>query len=150
MFNPSRYRIIAFGKVKKDWLQAAISSYLKRLPGLTIKELRDSTPSKEASAIRASLNKGDFLVVLSEEYETFSSVSFAKRLKSLGNKKLVFLIGGADGISTEIKNISSWNLSLSPLTFPHDIARLLLIEQIYRAQTILKGAPYHRGGDIKG
>ena len=146
MFNPSRYRILAIGKVRKSWIQEGASLYLKRLPGLEIKELRDSNQKKEAEAIRNSLNKEETIIVLNEATSSLSSVQFASRLKSFESRRLVFIIGGSDGIHTEIKEIADWEMSLSPLTFPHDLARLLLLEQLYRAQSILQGSPYHRQG----
>ena len=144
MFNPSRYRILTIGKVRKGWIQEGVSLYLKRLPGLEIKELRDSNPKKEAEVIRNSLNKEETIIVLNESTSSLNSVQFASRLKRFESRRLVFIIGGSDGIHTEIKEIADWEMSLSPLTFPHDLARLLLLEQLYRAQSILQGSPYHR------
>ncbi len=144
MLSPSRYRILTIGKIRKDWIRDGISLYLKRLPGLCITELRESNPAKEADAIRKSLTKDELLVVLDEKHSTLSSFEFATNLKNFGSQRLAFVIGGAEGIDAEIKNISHWKLGLSSLTFPHEIACLLLIEQLYRAQSILQGSPYHR------
>ena len=144
MLSPSRYRICAVGKVKKPWIQDGINSYMKRLPGLTITEIRDSNPKKEACSISSSLRKNEFLIALTEEADTISSVDLASRLQKLENHRLVFLVGGANGLYSDIKESANWQLSLSPLTFPHEIARLLLIEQLYRAHAILQGSPYHR------
>ena len=125
-------------------IQRGIDVYLKRLPGLAITEIRDSNCQKETKAILASLRKNEFPVALSEESTTFSSIKFANQLQKFETQRLVFIIGGADGLSSEIKNISSWGLSLSPLTFPHELSLLILLEQLYRAKTILQGTPYHR------
>ena len=144
MLNPSRYRILSIGKVRKAWIQEGISLYIKRLPGLKISELRDSNPKKEALAIRSSLRNNELAVVLDETSNPLSSIQFANHLKTFENQRLVFIIGGSDGIDSEIKSLASWKLSLSPLTFPHEIARLILVEQIFRAQSILQGSPYHR------
>tara|TARA_Y100001968_G_scaffold50564_1_gene41261 strand:- start:37459 stop:37932 length:474 start_codon:yes stop_codon:yes gene_type:complete len=144
LLNPSRYRILAVGKIKKDWIQKGLNVYLKRLPGLSISEIRDSNPQKEAENIISKLRKDESIIALSEEYTTFSSIKFSEKLCGFGNQRLVFIIGGSNGIGQELKNIAQWKLSLSPLTFPHEIARLLLIEQIYRAQSILSKSPYHR------
>ena len=144
MLNPSRYRIFTVGKLRKSWIREGLSTYLKRLPGLIIIELRDSTPKKEAAAIQAELKSDEALIILTEKGETLPSIDFAKRLKKFGSLRLAFFIGGADGIDPELAASAHWCLSLSPMTLPHEIARLLLVEQLYRAQTILQGGPYHR------
>ena len=142
--NPSRCRILAVGKVRRGWIQEGIDVYLKRLPGLEICELRDSTPEKEADAIRAALRPDESLVALMEEGKTQASIPFAKTLDQFGNERLAFVIGGADGLTDALKAQARWSLSLSPMTFPHEMARLMLVEQLFRAQAILQGSPYHR------
>ena len=142
--NPSRCRIIAIGKVRKTWVQEGIELYLKRLPGLTIVELRDGNPEKEAESIRQTLRSDEWPVMLMEQGETLTSISFSERLRSLGSQRLAFVIGGADGLTAELKALAHWKLSLSPMTFPHELATLLLIEQLFRAQAIQQGSPYHR------
>ena len=142
--NPSRCRIIAIGKVRKAWVQEGIELYLKRLPGLKIVELRDGNPEKEAESIRQTLRSDEWPVMLMEQGETLTSISFSERLRSLGSQRLAFVIGGADGLTAELKGLAHWKLSLSPMTFPHELARLLLIEQLFRAQAIQQGSPYHR------
>ena len=142
--NPSRCRILAVGKVRRSWIQDGIELYRKRLPGLEIIEIRDSTPDKEAESIRASLRPNEHLIALMEEGDAVGSIPFARRLDQLGNQRLAFVIGGADGLSAELKGRAHWQLSLSPMTFPHELARLMLIEQLFRAQAILQGSPYHR------
>ena len=132
------------GKVRRSWIQEGIELYLKRLPGLTISELRDSTPDKEADAIRAALRPDETLIALMEQGEILASVPFARRLEQFGYERLVFVIGGADGLTPELKAQAHWRLSLSPMTFPHELARLMLVEQLFRAQTIVQGSPYHR------
>ena len=106
--------------------------------------LRDSTPQKEASDIKNKLTNNKKLIVLAEEGKSLSSIQFTKYLQTLGSQKLIFVIGGANGIDPEIKALANLLLSLSPMTFPHEIARLLLVEQLYRATTISQGGPYHR------
>ena len=133
------------GKVRRSWIQDGVELYRKRLPGLEIIEIRDSTPDKEAESIRASLRPDEHLIALMEEGDAVGSIPFARRLDQLGNQRLAFVIGGADGLTNELKGRAHWQLSLSPMTFPHELARLMLIEQLFRAQTILQGSPYHRG-----
>ena len=132
------------GKVRRGWIQEGIDVYLKRLPGLEICELRDSTPEKEADAIRAALRPDESLVALMEEGKTQASIPFARTLEQFGNERLAFVIGGADGLTDALKAQACWSLSLSPMTFPHEMARLMLVEQLFRAQAILQGSPYHR------
>ncbi len=144
MVTPSRWRIIAIGKVRKKWIQNGLNLYLKRLPGLTITELRDSSIAKESQELLKSITRNELPIVLSEEGTLMTSLSFSQQLETLNSKRIAFLIGGADGLSSEIKNMAYWNISLSRLTFPHDIARLLLVEQLYRAKAIRQGSPYHR------
>ena len=142
--NVNRCRVLAVGKVRRGWIQEGIDLYRKRLPGLEVIELRDSTPQKEADAIQAALRSDERLVALMEESDTLASIPFARRLERYGNERLAFVIGGADGLTAELKARASWRLSLSPMTFPHELARLMLIEQLFRAQAILQGSPYHR------
>ncbi len=144
MINPSRIRILAVGKVRKGWVLEGIATYLKRLPGLQVMELRDAGKAKEAEAVLAALQPGEQLVVMAEEGQTFDSQAFAERLEGSGSERLVFVIGGAEGIDPALKARASWKLSLSPMTFPHELARLLLLEQLYRALTIQQGGPYHK------
>ena len=117
---------------------------MKRLPGLFITEIRDSSIRKEAETIRSALKNGELLIPLCEEGETFTSLTFSKRLQTIESQRIAFIVGGANGICPSIKDSAPIHLSLSPLTFPHEIARLLLIEQLYRATTIMRGSPYHR------
>ena len=142
--NPARIRILAVGKVRRGWIQEGIELYRKRLPGLSIVELRDSTPEKEAEAIQAALKPREQLIALMEQGETLASIPMAQRLEAFGLERLAFVIGGADGLTAELKRQAHWQLSLSPMTFPHELARLMLIEQLVRAQAILQGRPYHR------
>jgi len=142
--NPSRMRILAIGKLRRGWMQEGVAMYLKRLPGLEILELKDSSPEKEAAAVLAALKPDETLLLLSEEGELLSSRALAQALGQRGSERLALVIGGADGHAPGLKARAQGLLSLSPLTFPHELARLLLLEQLYRASTILQGGPYHR------
>ena len=144
MLNISHYKIIAIGKIRKKWVQEGIEMYLKRLPGLEVKEIKDSTQLKEENTIKEIISKNEFLVTLNENGQSFTSKQLATKLLTSHNQNITFVIGGAAGLTSSLNNLASWQLSLSPLTFPHEIARLLLIEQLYRAQTITQGGPYHK------
>mgnify|MGYP001435058268 CR=1 FL=1 len=144
MLNISHYKIIAIGKIKKKWIQEGIEMYLKRLPGLKIIEVKDNNQTKEEHMIKEIISKKQILVTLNENGQSFTSKQLATKLLNSHNHNITFVIGGASGLPSSLNNYASWQLSLSPLTFPHEIARLLLIEQLYRAKTIAEGGPYHK------
>lgn len=136
--------VVAVGKVKKPWIRTGIDVYQKRLPELTLIEIKDSSPQKEGEQIIALLKESTCLLALAEEGTTCSSLEFSDFLAHADSGSLVFAIGGASGLSREVKAIASRRFSLSPMTFPHEIARLLLLEQLYRAKSILQGSSYHK------
>ena len=136
MLQTNRLSINAIGKIKKDWIREGINQYKKRMPDLIINE------SKSFNIDNIRVN--NIIISLTEEGQLFNSIELTSLLLNFKNKKINFLIGDADGIPSEIKDKSHLLLSLSPLTFPHELARLILIEQIYRAISISNGSPYHR------
>ena len=136
MLQTNRLSINAIGKIKKDWIRQGINQYKKRMPDLIINESK----SFNIDNVRAN----NIIICLTEEGQSFNSIELTSLLLNFKNKKINFLIGDADGIPSDIKNKSHLLLSLSPLTFPHELARLILIEQIYRAISISNGSPYHR------
>ena len=144
LLQPARIRILAIGKLKRAWVAEGVAFYRKRLPGLEVVELKDSTPTKEAEAIRAARKPAERLVLLSEEGRQLNSVALAELLGGWASERLALVIGGADGHDPSLKQQADALLSLSALTFPHELARLMLVEQLYRASTILQGGPYHR------
>ena len=137
MLQSNRLTIYAIGKIKKTWIRDGIDQYKKRMPELIINELK----TFNLSNLRSNNN---IIICLSEEGKQFNSVELSSLLLNFKNKKISFLIGDTDGIISNIKNKSDLLLSLSPLTFPHELARLFLIEQIYRAISISNNSPYHR------
>ena len=144
MLSISKYKIVAVGKIRKKWIQEGVEMYLKRLPGLRVIEIKDSNHTKEESTIKEIIKKNEILVTLNENGHLFTSKQLSQKLLDFQNQNITFIIGGATGISHSINSSASWQLSLSPLTYPHEIARLLLIEQLYRAKTITQGGPYHK------
>lgn len=139
-----KLRSIAVGKVKKSWVREGIAAYQQRLPELEILEIKDSTPVKEGEQILALLKPSDRIVALTEEGKLYSSHEFATFLSQVASGSLTFAIGSAAGLSPVLKQAAHHQLSLSPMTFPHEVARLLLVEQVYRAKTILQGSNYHK------
>ena len=144
MLSISHYKIIAIGKIKKQWIQSGIEMYLNRLPGLKVIEIKDSTQVKEEYTIKEIIKRTETLVTLNENANSFTSKQLAEKLLNSHNQNITFAIGGPTGLSPSLNNSAAWQLSLSPLTFPHEIARLLLIEQLYRANNIAQGGSYHK------
>ena len=138
MIQTNRISINAIGKIKKPWISQGINQYIKRMPGLLIDEYKNF----KISNFRNNPNK--VIISLAEEGKSFNSQEFASLLLSFKNKKVLFFIGDADGLPHKVKFNSDLLLSLSPFTFPHELARLILIEQIYRSVTISQNLPYHR------
>ncbi len=145
-----------------DWINAGFDDYAKRLPRdmpLTLTELkpepRGDKPSAgdiarivdlEALRIEAALPKGGFTVVLDETGKTVTTLQLADKLTRWRDdgRDVSFVIGGADGTSARLKKTAGWLWSLSPLTLPHGLVRVMLAEQLYRAVSILGNHPYHR------
>ena len=136
MLQANRLSINAIGKIRKNWIREGINQYKKRMPDLIINE------SKSFNIDITRVN--NIIICLSEEGKSFNSIELSSLLLNFKNKKINFLIGDSDGIPSAIKEKSHLLLSLSPLTFPHELARLILLEQIYRVISISKNSPYHR------
>jgi 23S rRNA (pseudouridine1915-N3)-methyltransferase len=140
-----KVKIIAVGKVKHDWINAGIREYHKRLPGLTIVEIKDSNKDKEFQEIQALIKPREKLITMTERGKLMDSIAFSAFLaQEIRDEAIVFAIGGPEGISLELEQAAAHCISLSPMTFTHDMARLLLIEQLYRAQNILQNGAYHK------
>ncbi len=151
------FRIFQLGKTREAWLKQGCAEYIKRLgpmAKLEITEIPDVSIStapdiqtvmvKEAESCLKRLDKDDFLVLLDENGQAKTSLEFAEFLDSLSLKKsVVFLIAGVYGAHESLKNRANAMLSLSKMTFTHQMARLFLLEQIYRAQMIRQGRNYH-------
>ena len=140
-----RIRILSIGRCKEAFVKAGIDEYLKRLHRYATVELvilKDQGVEREADDILSRL-KDELVIALSEEGELLSSVGFSHLFK-MPDRDIVFIIGSADGLDPRVKQRADKILSLSRMTFTHEMARLLLLEQIYRAHTILAGLPYHR------
>ncbi|MBE9061819.1 23S rRNA (pseudouridine(1915)-N(3))-methyltransferase RlmH [cf. Phormidesmis sp. LEGE 11477] len=137
-----KVKIIAVGKVKKSWLKEGITLYAKRLPEVEIVEIKDSNKEKEANKLLSMISAQDRLVVMTEYGKAYDSLTFAQWLGQEAFGSLVLFIGGPEGVCDRLKKYPM--VSLSAMTFPHEIARLLLLEQLYRAKTILNNGSYHK------
>jgi 23S rRNA (pseudouridine1915-N3)-methyltransferase len=150
-----RLLIVAVGRVKAGPFADLQSEYLKRLSWpIAVKEVeeRRALPAAERKAregelLLAALPEDAVVVALDERGKTLPSAGFAERLarwRADGTKTLAFVIGGADGLAEPVVQRAGLALSLGAMTWPHLLARILLLEQLYRAQQILAGHPYHR------
>ena len=155
--------VLCVGKLKEKFYIDAAAEYAKRLSRFCKLELvelpeerlpEDPSPAqieaallKEAAAIRAKLPAGAALIALCVEGELRSSEALARQMAAWagqGVSQLVFLIGGSFGLHPSIKGSAKLRLSMSPMTFPHHLARVMLLEQIYRAYQINAGSKYHK------
>ncbi|MBJ7473977.1 MAG: 23S rRNA (pseudouridine(1915)-N(3))-methyltransferase RlmH [Betaproteobacteria bacterium] len=142
--------VIAVGHKMPQWVQIACEDYLKRMPReytLEVKELKpDITPSKEALKIRQVIAKGDHVIAMDEHGMDITTLHMSKTMTNwrLLGKNIALIIGGANGLDQSILQMANEIWRLSSLTLPHAMARLLLIEQLYRSYTILENHPYHR------
>ena len=154
-----KIRIIALGKFKEKAYLELEKEFLKRffpfakikvveLPEISYRknEPIERVKEKEADLIVKNLPEGGIVILLEENGTLRDSKTFAQFLQRTGGlgKELVFVIGSGIGLSNVLKPYSNYSISLSPLTFPHNLARIILEEQIYRACTILAGKEYHK------
>ena len=149
------FHLICVGKVKDKNLTAIEEDYLKRLNlfKLKIHEVKSHDDNKKLEGDlvlkkieEATKGKSAQIVTLEEKGKEFNSIDFSKFIEELmpSNQAVIFLIAGAAGHGEEVLKRKSNSLSLGKLTFPHKIARMLFAEQMYRAQTIIQGHPYHK------
>lgn len=132
-----KIKIIAVGKIKEQWIKSGIDEYLKRLRNIEIIEIKDSIKKFEMEKIK-TMCRGK-VYVLDETGREMTSVEFSNIIKD----EISFVIGGPDGTDDSLKKEFEL-ISLSKMTFTHEMARLFLIEQIYRAKTIQDNKNYHR------
>ena len=157
-----KIRIVAVGKLKEKYLREGVAEYAKRLAPFASVELletreeymaenpseaqRQQTLAKEGERLLRLVPERSFLIVLDVRGKLLSSEALAKELASLalqGQSDLTFLIGGAFGLSPAVRDRADLRISFSPMTFTHQMVRLLLYEQIYRAFKINRGEKYH-------
>jgi 23S rRNA (pseudouridine1915-N3)-methyltransferase len=155
--------LITVGKLKEKFYISAAEEYEKRLKGycqfrlLELPECRlpeNPSPaqiaaglSKEADQIMQKVPKGAWFCVLTPEGKLLSSEALADKMsqiKSAGKSSACFLIGSSFGIADYVKNAADFKLSMSPMTFPHHLARIMVLEQLYRAEAIQSGSKYHK------
>ena len=151
-----RLHIIAVGRAKSGPHEALARFYAERLTfPLSLREVEEKRPlspaelrEREAALLLAAVPAGAALVALDERGTALASAAFAERIarwRERGTADLAFLIGGAEGLAEGVRRQAELVLSLGPMTWPHLLVRGMLLEQLYRAQQILAGHPYHRG-----
>ena len=151
--------LLTVGKTDKDWVKQGIDIYAFRMKHyfpfsiVEIPELKNASSlsqeqikTKEGELILKNVKPADEVILLDERGREFSSMEFAKTLQdkiSYTGKDIVFVIGGAYGFSEAVRQRSNSKISLSRMTFSHQMVRAIFVEQLYRAFTIMKGEPYH-------
>ncbi len=151
-----KIKVLEVGKTEEPWLRQGVSDYQTRLSHYISCETITLPPSKskspeavkldEEKLIMQKVNQGDQLILLDDKGDEFTSVGFSSFLQkkmNSGLRNIVFVIGGPYGFSDEIYKRANGKLSLSRMTFSHQMVRLFFFEQLYRAFTILKGEKYH-------
>lgn len=149
-------KIITVGNIKEQYLRDAISEYEKRIKKYTKIEIievkeeglieKEKALKIEAERIEKHLDNKDYIVTLEIEGTEITSIEFARRINNIWieNSNISFIIGGSYGLSDLIKNKANWHLSFSKMTFPHQLFRVLLLEQIYRSYKINNNESYHK------
>lgn len=139
-----RYHVVAVGRLRNAGLRAACDEYLKRLGRYTRVEEREV---KDEARLPEAVPREARLVALSRRGDAWSSAELARRTAAWDQdgRDVAFAIGGAAGLPPGVLRRAERVWSLSPLTFPHELARVIVVEQLYRAFTIRRGEPYHRG-----
>lgn len=156
-------KIICVGKLKEAFYEQAVKEYTKRLATLCKLEIEelpemklpqepsrsevDAALAKEGELVKSRIPKGSTVIAMCIEGKSMSSESFSRLLEDFalsGASKLCFVIGSSFGLSKDIKALAQVKLSMSEMTFPHHLARVMLLEQIYRGYKILNGGKYHK------
>lgn len=156
-------KLIAVGKIKEKYIKEGIAEFSKRLSryaSLKIIEVSDEKApenlsdkdmeiikNKEGKKILEKISDNSYIIVLAIDGKQISSENLAEKIEDItlgGISDITFIIGGSLGLSHEVTNKSHYKLSFSKMTFPHQLMRLILLEQVYRAFKIIKGEPYHK------
>ena len=149
-------KIITVGNIKEKYLKDAIEEYSKRIKKYTnieIIEVKDEGLVEETKAIylegekiKKYLNQRDYIITMEIDGKEMTSVEFSNKINNIliENSNITFIIGGSYGLSQEIKQQAKLHLSFSKMTFPHQLFRVMLLEQIYRAYKIMNNESYHK------
>lgn len=151
------YKIVCVGKIKEQYLADAINEYVKRIKGfqkiniIEVKEINTKDVKfnlkEEGKNILANINQDEYVITLEILGKILDSVEIAKKIEQVqtyGKSVITFVIGGSNGLDEEVKKRSDFAWSFSKLTFPHQLMRVMLVEQIYRLLTINNNKEYHK------
>jgi len=151
-----RVKLVCVGKLKEKYLKEACAEYSKRISGfgkidiIEVQDEKDDRPDAiaiEGEKILKNIRNTEYVVALEIDGEGQSSVQLARRMASLavkGISDIIFVIGGSNGLHETVSKRADYKLSFSKMTFPHQLARVMLLEQIYRAYKINQGGKYHK------
>lgn len=158
-----KIKLVAVGKIKERYFEQAIAEYAKRLgrycrleiiqvadektPDGASPALEEQIKEKEGQRILANIREGEYVIALAVEGRMLDSVELSKKLEGLaleGKSQVDFVIGGSLGLSKEVMGRADFALSFSKMTFPHQLMRVVLLEQVYRGFRIWAGEPYHK------
>ena len=149
-------KIISVGEIKEKYLKEALEEYKKRLQKYTKIEIievkdeglleKEKSLKQEAERIKKYINEKDYIITLEIEGKEITSEELSKKIEStlIENSNITFIIGGSYGLDQSIKKLSNYKLSFSKLTFPHQLFRVILLEQIYRSFKIMNNETYHK------
>ena len=146
-------KILCIGKLKEKYWTQAVAEYTKRLSSyckVEICELKENPSDdieKEGESLLSKIKRDDYVVTLEIKGKALTSEEFSKKIDDLGiqgKSSIVFVIGGSEGLSQSVMDRSNFPISFSKMTFPHQMIRVFLLEQIYRAYKIMKNEPYHK------
>ena len=142
-----RIRLIAAGTRLPQWVDEGVAEYGRRFSRGLKFELVEIPLAREAERMRAAIGAGDYVVALEVSGRALTTPQLAKWLaaRMAGGKNLALLVGGPDGLDAGLSARADFRWSLSPLTWPHGLVRVMVAEQLYRAHSLLQGHPYHRG-----
>ena len=154
-----KVKLVCIGKTDKDYIIEGVKEYEKRLKhyisfeSVLLPDIKNSKnlteiqqKEKEGEVLLSQIKESDYVIILDEKGKEYSSVEFSKMIEKqmvAGLKTLVFIVGGPYGFSKQMYDRANAKISLSQMTFSHQMVRLIFTEQLYRAMTILKGEPYH-------
>lgn len=140
--------LLLAGRAKEKWIEEGFRHYRKLLSGFAQVEVKEiSEAPKDMQQLTSKIPKGYFTILLDVEGERFSSealAEFFQRKLNQGTSRFCFVVGGSEGLLEEVKVRANLRWSFSPLTFPHHLIRVVLVEQLYRAFSILGGRKYHK------